>query len=357
MSKLARSCRPFSSLRSPRHPPARAPSSRFLIIVPAVIFAAIFGLALALTLGALDKRIYLAADLSEAFQFPFTVGIPARRCGFGGGSRVAAFSIGYSRSIDAVITATFLLRKAEDAVLLIAPSEENDQVFDFAWAFASAAARVRRTLLVDLGPARTQKWSLGSRKLERESGAFDVLAGHLLARDAVRTIPGTRLDFVPSGRGYNADTVPLLAGVGLDHLLSEMRTIYDWIIVVSPPVVGGNDARLIARSADTSVLVARSGASLFPDVATAFSDLSSSMALRSRSNASAQIFTVVINAPSRSLPATFRDKRIAKRGTTQIEFPFSLTRAASKGAKKGAAARSRWTGTLSRLVSSRGFEP
>ena len=61
-------------------PPTRPSSVRpILIIIPATIFSTIFGAALALLLGRLDRHIYFPSDLTEKISFPCSVAIPARR--------------------------------------------------------------------------------------------------------------------------------------------------------------------------------------------------------------------------------------------------------------------------------------
>ncbi len=97
------------------NPPARPSSIRsILIVVPAIIFSIIFGLALALVMGALDSRIYRPSDLTDRLKFSGTVAIPVRRSGFNGRFRsTGAPSVGYLRAINSVVTSTLLL--AEDS--------------------------------------------------------------------------------------------------------------------------------------------------------------------------------------------------------------------------------------------------
>lgn len=217
--------------------------------------------------------------------------------------------------------------------------------------FASAAAQLRRTLLINMDP--TRKHSIGPRDSERTRGVFDILAGLCLAREAIQTIPKTRLDYIAAGRDYGPDTLPLVAGDRLRQLLGEIRPSYDWIVILGSPIVGGNETRLIAGTVDRAILVTRAGVSTFPDVAAAVHDLSCSMALETYSNGSAPISSVLTDAPRRSLPVSFRDRRFVKSKGAPLDMPTRLAQA--PGVKnEEPAPRWGWKGAVSRFVTSRG---
>ena len=339
-------------------PPARPSSVKpILIVVPAILFSVIFGVALALFLGALDRRIYLPSELAETFRFSSIVGVPPRRrrrrfrAGFGFASAV---TVGYSRAVDAVFITTLLSQKNQRSTLLFAASEENDHAFDFVLSFASAAARVRRTLLVDMDSPRRQNRLVGVGKAERERGAFDVLAGFCVARDAIQTVPETRLDYLASGRSQTADTLLLIADGGFTRLLAELRPIYDWIIVLGSPVAGGNDARLIAGAVNARVLLVRAGASTFHDIATALGDLSSVPAPGVYPDDSTDIAAVLMDAPRWSLPAAFRSGRIERSTRIPKVRPIGAPQSASRTIDEESATRGGWIGAIGRLVVFRG---
>ncbi len=217
-------------------PPARPSSLKpIFIIIPAIIFSTIFGLALALFLGSLDKRIYLPSELAETLQLS-SVGVPVRRRRFGARpGRLSGHTVGYLRAIETVVTSALLLQKKPRSTLLLTASEDNDQAFDFALNFASAAAQLRRTLLIDMDPTRAQKHSFGPRDPARARGIFDILAGLCLAREAIQTIPKTRLDYIAAGHDYGPDALLLVAGDRLKQLLGELRPSYDWIMILWVP--------------------------------------------------------------------------------------------------------------------------
>ena len=313
--------------------PPQRPSSlnSTLIVVPAIIFSWIFGVALALVLGALDKRIYLLSDLKEAFAFPCVGAIPARRRRvLATLARAQASDIGSLRAIDDVVAGTLLLQKVQRRVILVTTSEEDDEASEFALSLASAAARMhQRVLFVDLDIAPPRQRLLGRRKPIPGPNAFDVLAGRCPASAAIRNIPGSDLDHLPSGHDGEVDLLALIACGRLKQLVAQLRSTYDWVILIGPPVIGVSATRLIAAAADTTILVVKSKVSRFPAVRDALNLIVSSMTLDAFGDVSPQIVTVLTDAPRRSVPAAFRDKRAAKRSDALFRPSSSVAQSPS----------------------------
>jgi Mrp family chromosome partitioning ATPase len=96
-------------------------------------------------------------------------------------------------------------------------------------------------------------------EVERSPGLMDVLLDEAPLENAIRhTADG--LDVLPSGR-RSADPGELLTSE-FPTLLSRLEPEYDAIIVDSTPVIPISDARIVARHADATLLVARSGVAL-----------------------------------------------------------------------------------------------
>jgi tyrosine-protein kinase len=127
-------------------------------------------------------------------------------------------------------------------------------------AFALAATLARsgaRTILVDADLRRGRIADL--LEVERSPGLMDVLLDEAPLENAIRhTADG--LDVLPSGR-RSADPGELLTSE-FPTLLSRLEPEYDAIIVDSTPVIPISDARIVARHADATLLVARSGVAL-----------------------------------------------------------------------------------------------
>jgi Mrp family chromosome partitioning ATPase len=302
-------------------PPQRPTSlSSKFIIIPAVLFSAIFGVALALALGALDKRIYLPSDLKDNFAFPYAGAVPAQPRGVFSKTGAPSSSAGYLRAIDAVVTESLLLQKVQRRVILITTAEADDSVFEFASSVASAAARMRqRVLLVDLDTTPARHRLFGRRKPSPGPSVFDVLAGRCPASVAIQSVPATDLDYMSGGPDSGVDLLSLIACGRLKQLLAQLRTGYDWIILRGPPVIGVSATRLIAAAVDATILLIRSKSSRFPAVRDALDLLASSTPLDAFAHISPRIVTVLTDAPKSSVPAAFWDRKAPKRPDAQVD--------------------------------------
>jgi capsular polysaccharide biosynthesis protein len=296
-------------------PPTRPSSLRpLLIIIPATILSTIFGVALALLLGGLDKRIYVPSDLTEKLAFAYAGALPAPRRRLVAAQNRGSRDIGYLRAIDAVVTEVLLMQRAQKRTVLVTTSEEEQEASEFALVFASAAARMRRrVLLVDVDTTRSAKRQLSRRESTQGPDVFDVLAGRCPASAAIRSVLGNDLDCLPNKHESDADALALIAGGRLKHLVTDLRVSYDWIVLRGPPVTGVSETRLIAASADATILLVRSGISRFPEVVDALNTLSSSMTTGVFGEFSSQIIPVLTAAPRWSLPKPYRNKRVARR--------------------------------------------
>jgi Mrp family chromosome partitioning ATPase/capsular polysaccharide biosynthesis protein len=321
-------------------PPERPTSlSSKFIIIPAVLFSVIFGVALALAIGALDRRIYLPSDLKDSFPFPYAGGVPSRPRRVFSKTGAPSSGVGYLRAIDAVVTETLLLQKVQRRVILVTTSEGDDSAFEFASSVASAAARMRqRVLLVDLDTTPARHRLFGWRKSSPGPNVFDVLAGGCPASVAIQSVPATDLDYLPGGSDSGVDLLALIACGRLKQLLTQLRTGYDWIILKGPPVIGVSATRLIAAAVDATILVVRSKSSRFPAVRDALDLLASSVPLDAFADISPQIVTVLTDAPGSSIPAAFRDRKAPKHADGQFNPALSAGRSPPEAGPEESAA-------------------
>jgi succinoglycan biosynthesis transport protein ExoP len=339
------------------NPPVRSSSvSRRLIVVPAILFSTIFGVAFALAVGSLDKRVYLPSDLIENFAVPYAGAVPRRRrSAIQALVRASACDVGYLRALDAVVTETLLLQRAQKRTILVTTSDDCNDTSEFALNFASAAARMRRrTLLVDIDTTRSPRRGSDSSQLP---DVFDVLAGRCPPGAAIQKVSATDLDCLRNRNDSDADLLALIASERLGQLITELGLSYDWVILKGPPVVGVSETRLIAAKVDATILIVRSGKSRFPEVKSAIETLSSSMSPGAAGETSSQIVTVLTDAPRQSLPATFRDKRAAGRSVALSLSVASTTQSISSHPAEGAEdvdKRADKDKRISRLASTRG---
>jgi len=134
-----------------------------------------------------------------------------------------------------------------------------------AFAFAATLARTgARTILVDADLRRGRIAELLA--VERSPGLMDVLLDQTPLEQAIQHIDGG-LDVLPSGR-RSADPGELLTSE-FPALLSRLEREYEAVIVDTTPVIPISDARIVARHADATLLVARAGFALRRQLRTA----------------------------------------------------------------------------------------
>jgi Mrp family chromosome partitioning ATPase/capsular polysaccharide biosynthesis protein len=338
-------------------PPAR-PSSMNpkMIIIPATVASTIFSLALALVLGQLGQRIYFLSDLVESFSFPCAGAVPRRRGrGIAARNTLSRQSIGYSRAIEAVVTRTLLMQRVQGRAILITSSGCDGGGSEFALNFVSCAARMgRRVLLIDLDMTRLSGHAARKRPATAGPGALDVLAGRSPASDAIVRHPQIDCDHLSAAGDGNVDLLPVLAGGRMKQILTELKPIYDCVVLRGPPVNGVSETQLIAAAVDTTILVVRSGVSAFSEVKDALGALALSMSLGSFGPASSNLFTVLTDAPKRNLPPPFRNKRFAKRVDRSLRADSSAIRPGPNETPEGKGDRSRHDYAECRLTPSCG---
>jgi capsular exopolysaccharide synthesis family protein len=113
----------------------------------------------------------------------------------------------------------------------------------------------RRVLLID-GDLRGSRMhhTLGTSSAP---GLSDYLMGESDEFAAIQRSPMENLFFIPAGRQVTSPA-ELVANGRLKFLLNRVESLFDWIIVDSPPAVPVSDASLLANFCDGVLLVVRS---------------------------------------------------------------------------------------------------
>jgi protein-tyrosine kinase len=113
----------------------------------------------------------------------------------------------------------------------------------------------RRVLLID-GDLRGSRLhlTLGTRN---SPGLSDYLMGEHDEFSVIQRGPLENLFFVPAGKQVSSPA-ELVANGRLKFLLNRVESLFDWIIVDSPPAVPVSDASLLANFCDGVLMVVRS---------------------------------------------------------------------------------------------------
>ncbi len=94
--------------------------------------------------------------------------------------------------------------------------------------------------------------------IDAQEGLSEVLGGQLRLEDAIIRLEPAGLDLLPGGRPRD-DVAELLSGPSYARILSEVRRMYDYIIIDAPPLGIFTDANVLMSKADAGILVVRAG--------------------------------------------------------------------------------------------------
>ena len=94
--------------------------------------------------------------------------------------------------------------------------------------------------------------------IDAQVGLSEVLGGQLRLEDAIVRLEPAGLHLLPGGRPRD-DVAELLSGPSYARLLTEVRRMFDYIIIDAPPLGIFTDASVLMSRADGGLLVVRAG--------------------------------------------------------------------------------------------------
>lgn len=240
---------PPARLYAAAQPPDRPSSpSPILIVAPATIAAAVFAIALAYALAAADSRIRSTGDFEHAFGRAAAGRIPVDR----NGSKPA---------MDALVARTLLLPQDSPKVIVVTPATAHVEAERFGLAFATAAARLRPTLLIDLTDSRVGPGAGPSKLGEREIDA--ILHAH---RAADHAAPQAGALDRPLDHWRPRDCLAVASSESFRRSLARFCKLYDWVIVDCGAAPRAAHALTLAASADLVLAVAPLDIATFEEV-------------------------------------------------------------------------------------------
>jgi receptor protein-tyrosine kinase len=236
------------------------PRTKLTLLVAALLGLGL-GLAAAVLRESLTTKIESADDLTEIAGVPVYAEIPAESAVL---KLHSPEDLATQPRLRIVAEAfrdlrTNLLFTDEGirSVLITSPDGSHGKT-TVAFGLASTLARAgTRTILVDADLRRGRIADL--LELPRSPGLMDVLLGSSELEEVVRAT-GEGLQVLVGGRRA-ADPGELLTSA-FPTLLSRLERDYEAVIIDSTPVIPISDARIVARYADATILVARAGFAL-----------------------------------------------------------------------------------------------
>ncbi|MGA7704810.1 MAG: hypothetical protein WB998_07930 [Solirubrobacteraceae bacterium] len=246
----------FSLLQTAIVPTSASGSSTKLILVLALLAGLLIGVAAAMTIEYLNRRVRDEDEVLSLYPLPVLARVPPLPRG---ADEVTSPELMPPRIREAFRTLQVQLASSEEgarAIMFTSPSPRDGKTssaVDFALVLATAN---RRVILLDFDlrkPDIADRLGAHTDYLDffRSSAGLDEVL------DQSSTTPGLRvLSARPQG-----DATPLLEAVSrrLPDLLREARELADYVIVDTPPLGQVSDALRAATMVDDIVLVARPG--------------------------------------------------------------------------------------------------
>jgi capsular exopolysaccharide synthesis family protein len=123
-------------------------------------------------------------------------------------------------------------------------------------AITLARHELQRVLLIDgdlRKPVMANRFGLVNRP-----GLSEFLAGDRPVEEFIYHLEGVGVDLIPAGM-IPENPLELLQSAKLKGMLTHMSSLFDWVIIDSPPLVPVADANVWGRLADGMLLVTRQG--------------------------------------------------------------------------------------------------
>jgi receptor protein-tyrosine kinase len=109
-------------------------------------------------------------------------------------------------------------------------------------------------------------------QIDRSPGITDYLLGKVALHEAMRKIAGTNLCIMPAGEAV-LNPLELLNLREVKLLLNQLPTVFNWVILDSPPLLFAADANLMSTLCHGTLLVVRIGATTIDSVTRAMQSL------------------------------------------------------------------------------------
>lgn len=234
---------------------------RAMVLAAAMLMGLMLGTGLALTRDWADQRLRSAEHIREVLGLPILGVVPHIRNQESASLRGQAVQ---SEPMSDVAEAYRTVRTAiffgasggEEAKTILftspAPGDgKSTSASNLAIAMAQAG---HRTLLIDCDFRKPVQHRIF--EIEAATGLSDAIAGRVPLRNVVYPTHIARLHVLPCG-SIPSNPAEILNGKRFAQVMEAVTRVYDRVIIDSPPVMPVTDARILAASADVTVLVLR----------------------------------------------------------------------------------------------------
>jgi polysaccharide biosynthesis transport protein len=236
------------------------------------ILGLLLGVGIAFLLDRFDRRIREPGDLEKVYGLPLLGVIPESKAlsrSRGGGGKQDELSAGESESFHLIRAhLRYFNVDRELRTMMIASAAPGDGKTTIARYLASAAARMgSRVLLMEVDlrrPTLSKQFDIASGP-----GLSDVLIGAVSLNEAIQMISldppaseGTvsrTLDVLVSGAVLPPNPGELIESRAMETVLERAKSLYDLIVIDTPPLTAVSDAFPLLHKVDGVIIVGRVG--------------------------------------------------------------------------------------------------
>ncbi|MDV3354451.1 polysaccharide biosynthesis tyrosine autokinase [Dietzia sp. IN118] len=269
-----------------------------------LVLGLLAGIGIALLINAFDRRVKSAEQLESIADKPVVGSIPFRKAEDkeNGAEHIVPFREGHSPAAESFrrlrTNLQFLNVDNPPRVFVltssVATEGKSETAINLSLALAESGNRV---LLIEADLRRPLVVSYMS--MPDKVGLTNILSGQAEFADVVQETRHDGVDLLACGP-LPPNPSELLASDMARHLIDELRSKYDYVIIDSPPLLPVTDGALLARITDGALLVVRSHRTTADQVAQAVDNLA-------KADASLLGIVTVANKPAKKGSAGYYD--------------------------------------------------
>ncbi len=230
--------------------------NRRLYVLAGLILGLILGIVAALAFDAIDNLVRGMEEL-EAIGLPVLGILPTFEAG--GLSRLTVAekpNSQFAENLRNVRSSLFLSRSGQPPqVILVTSSTPGEGKTTVSLNLSASLAQQKKKVLLLEADLRRPTMLTKLKMQPQGTGLSEILSsGAVPVPIPVELQPGLFILFAGPVPPLPAE---LIGSTSMENLVREMRKVYDFIVIDSPPILPVADARVLTRLADATVMVAR----------------------------------------------------------------------------------------------------
>ena len=234
---------------------------RGLLIMAALVVSAALGMALALVVEHLDSGFRSLSQVESLTGMPTLALVPKLKDVAGENARPHQIAVerpnsSYGEAIRTIRTGLLLSHLDHPPrTVMVCSSVPGEGKSSVALSLACSAARSTQKAIVidcDLRHSSLHNYLGCPNKIE----LTDYLAGQASLEDVVEIDPHSGVHFITAG-SRAPNPVDLLGSQEMKKLLTRLSSLYDLVVINSPPLLPVSDAMVLARVVDKTIFLIR----------------------------------------------------------------------------------------------------